>query len=148
MFFPFNANGPTKVTGMSLYRYLIVAHMLPSSLNCRNQVGYCSQTKHSCLSVPLKTGSTKKIKSIVGCYCCCCLFLLFWLIQLLITIFSLNPVQFFGSVAFVCLFSSAFVSLFSLCASVLCLLFFFYQKPESCSNASFEVVLSCHTFYY
>ena len=113
---------------MSLYRYLIVAQMLPSSLNCRNQVGYCSQTKHSCLSVPLKTGSTKKIKSIVGCYCCCCLFLLFWLIQLLITIFSLNPVQFFGSVAFVCLFSSAFVSLFSLCASVLCLLFFLIKN--------------------
>ena len=136
-----NANGPTKVTGMSLY--LIVAHMLPSSLNCRNQVGYCSQTKHNCLSVPLKTGSTKKIKSIVGC--CFCFFPLFWLIQLFITIFSLNPVQFFGSVAFVCLFSSAFVSL---CACYACYFFFFYQKPESCSNASFEVVLSCHTFYY
>ena len=140
IFFPFNANGPTKVTGMSLY--LIVAHMLPSSLNCRNRAGYCFQTKHNCLSVLLKTGSTKKIKSIVGC----CLFPLFWLIH--ITIFSLNPVQFFHSVAFVCLFSSPFVSLFSLYNCYM-LAFFSYQKPESiCSNASFEVVLSCHTFYY
>ena len=63
------------------------------------------------------------------------------------TIFNLNPVQFFGSVAFVFLLSSAFVSLFSLCACYACY-FFFYQKPESCSNASFEVVLSCHNIYY
>lgn len=43
------------------------------------------------------------------------------------TIFSLNPVQFFGSVAFVCLLSSALI-LFpsSLCVPVICLLFYFF----------------------
>ena len=34
--------------------------------NCRNLVDCCFQTKHNCSSVPLKTGSTKKIKYIVG----------------------------------------------------------------------------------
>ena len=43
-------------------------------------------------------------------------------------IFSLNPVQFFGSVAFVCLLSSAFVSLFSLCACYACYFFFFIKN--------------------
>ena len=38
--------------------------------------------------------------------------------------FSLNPVQFFGSVAFVFVLSSAFVSLFSLCTCYACYFFF------------------------
>ena len=44
------------------------------------------------------------------------------------TIFSLNPVQFFGSVAFVCLLSSAFVSLFSLFACYACYFIFFIKN--------------------
>ena len=44
------------------------------------------------------------------------------------TIFSLNPVQFFGSVAFVCLLSSAFVSLFSLYTCYMLAIFFFIKN--------------------
>ena len=45
------------------------------------------------------------------------------------TIFNLNPVQFFGSVAFVCLLSSALI-LFpsSLCVPVMLAILFFLSK--------------------
>lgn len=36
------------------------------SISCRNLVGCCFRTRRNCISVLLKTGSTKRIKFIVG----------------------------------------------------------------------------------